>query len=213
MSEFFLKSDRRRRLLDVLRKHDPDRAEYFLSMCEREIVSWLKDWPADSWKPTETAAEALERVRVKAGELLQAIECLDAAVAWLLFPLQWRDEERASSPGEERQARQAIKTALTRIQREAETIECLPREIEKAHAPHDGPVTRRPDQDLSDRLARAYTDIFRDLPSTNMEAGVFAAFCEEIANDMPAGVTFVISRTILERSRQRCAYLLPDSPK
>lgn len=206
MSEFFFKPDARARCIDLFAsKRAPDRAEYFVNACEREIVSWLKNWPADSWKPTEVTAEALERVRVKAGELLQAIECLDTAAAWLLLPLQWRDDERASSPGENREARQAIKAAVMRIRKEAETIDCLPQEIEKTHGPHDGPITRRSDQDLCDRFARAYITAFRELPPYG-PGTLFPAFCDEAGNaiaEYPGALPVRITRTIIENSRDR----------
>lgn len=206
MSEFFLKSDRRRRLLDVLRKHDPDRAEYFLSMCERQIVSWLKDWP-NMPPPEREIPPQLEHASRKAFELFEAVKGLDHQAGWMLA--HWllshkvEGDHQGVMPADVWRAREGLEFDLLRLARAAQ--DC--------HDPHDGAAPRRPDQDLSDRLARAYTDTFRELPSTNMETGVFAAFCEEIANDMPAGVTFVISRTTLERSRQRCAYLLDDSPK
>ena len=206
MSEFFLKSDRRRRLLDVLRKHDPDRAEYFLSMCERQIVSWLKDWP-NMPPPEREIPPQLERASRKAFELFEAVKGLDHQAGWMLA--HWllshkvEGDHQGVMPADVWRAREALEFDLLRLARAAQ--DC--------HDPHDGPAPSRPDQDLSDRLARTYTDIFRALPSTNMEDGVFAAFCEEIANDMPEGVAFTISRSTLERSRLRVAYLLDDSPK
>lgn len=205
MSEFFLKPDRRRRLLSVLRKHGADRAEYFLSMCEREIVSWLKDWP-NMPPPAEDIAQQLDLVRRKAIDLHKAIKDLDHQAGWMLvhFLLSHKEDGnfQGVEPADVWRARDALEFDLLRLARAAQ--DC--------HSPHDGPASRRPDQDLSDRLARAYTDIFRELPSMNMEDGVFAAFCEELANDMPDGVTFTVSRTTLERSRLRCAHLLDDSP-
>lgn len=206
MSEFFFKPAARGRCIDLFSsKRDPGRAEYFVNACEREIVSWLKAWPADSWTPTEATAEALERVRVKAGELLQAIERLDAAAAWLLLPLRWRDEERESSHGETREARQAIKAAVMRIRQEAEAIECLPQEIEKAHGPHDGPITRLSYQDLCDRFARAYITAFHELPPYG-PGTLFPAFCEEAANaiaEYPGSLPVRITRSIIENARDR----------
>ncbi|MDI3512869.1 MAG: hypothetical protein PWP40_98 [Rhodocyclaceae bacterium] len=205
MSEFFLMPDRRRRLLSVLRKHDADRAEYFLSMCEREIVSWLKTWP-NMPPPARDIPSQLEHVRRKAFELFEAVNGLDHQAGWMLAHWLLSHEDEGNSqgvmPADVWHARDALKFDLLRLARAAQ--DC--------HDPHEGPAPRRPDQDLSDRLARAYTDIFRELPSVNMEDGVFAAFCEELANDMPEGVTFTVSRTTLERSRLRCAYLLNDSP-
>jgi len=206
MTDFFLKSDRRRRLLDVLRKHDADRAEYFLSMCEREIVSWLKAWPKMP-EPVRETGPQLDHVSRKAYELFEAVKQLDDHAGWMLahWLLSHKNEGHSQGvmPADVWRAREALEFDLLRLARAAQ--DC--------HGPHDGPSPRRPDQDLSDRIARAYTDIFRELPSMNMEDGVFAAFCEELANDMPDGVAFTVSRTTLERSRLRCAYLLGDSPK
>lgn len=205
MSEFFIKPDRRRHLLSALRKYDADRAEYFLNMCEREIVSWLKAWPSMP-PPGKDAARQLENVRRKALELYEAIKGLDQHTGWMLahWLLSHQDNGNFQGvmPNDVWSAREALEFDILRLSRAAGYC----------HDPHAGPLRRSPDQDLCDRLAHAYTGAFRAIPSANMEDGLFATFCEELANDMPEGVTFKVSRTILERSRQRCAYFLDDSP-
>lgn len=208
MPEFCFSPERRGRLSkQFARKHDPDRAEFFVSTSEREIVAWLKAWPVDSWNPSEETANALERIRVKAGELLQAIERLDSAAALLLFPLRVREAGRATSPGDALEERQAMKAGIMRIRDEAESVEDLMRCAELAHEWHDGPITRRADQDLCDRFARAYIAAFHALPPAS-PGSIFPAFCEEAAQaiaDHPGAPPVRISRRIIEHARRRTA--------
>ncbi|PLX74668.1 MAG: hypothetical protein C0607_10535 [Azoarcus sp.] len=215
MTEFYfdpLLRDRLVAMFDGRRPPNRDRAEFFVNTCEREIVSWLRAWPADSWKPKEATGEAIERVRTKAFELLLAIEALDTAAAWMLLPLRYADDEHPSRPGENIEEKRAIKVAVQRMRIEADTIERLYQAAGNAHAWYDCPITRRSDQDLCDRFATAYIAAFHELPAYG-PGSIFPAFCNEVENaisDYPGAVPVRITRTIIERARERTAIQLDD---
>lgn len=211
MTEFFLKSVDQKKLIGLfVGTRHPGRAEFFVNSCEREILSWLKNWPPEARSLSKETAAAAERVRVKAFDLLLAIEGLDQAASHLILPwvLEPKDD---GAPVDIREEKQDVKWFVQEIRDLAAVVESLQLAAQNAHSWDDGPITRRRDQDLCHSFTRVHIDAFGALPSAN-QAGVFLKFCGEIANCIAkhpgAPQDVQITRGMVERSRKSQAAIL-----
>ena len=144
------------------------------------------------------SAQRIENVRKKALDLFYALKGLDDGSAWLLFSYKLSRNADGTYHG-------VNQDEVWRERQEAESAAlAMSDAAEQCHHWTDSPITRRADQDLCNRFAAAHFVAFDALPSANT-GGVFIAFCEDIANDLPDGVAVRIGRDLVQRARDRIA--------
>lgn len=191
MEEFILTEADREHLTAVFKRgRDAGKVQLFLNLAERAAVAWLKTEP---WLRAETRPRSkadLEKIRIKAGELLQALQWADEGAAWALFHRLSEAPPHQSQGGTLESVRSVRAHTLATI----EGLQDAAAFLADWQAP---PVRKAAMNGLLSELAHAYLEVFDELPSES-DHGHFREFCAKFANALsaflPKGFAFDVTR-------------------